>query len=305
MQRLTVNKMVHDLGLTVLAGESGLDNGIVSDDFNRPGLEFAGFLNYFAPEKIQLVGKKEVDYLLGLPADEREESIRRLLEYPLPAIILTSSISTVKYLTLYANKHNIPLLRTDQNTTKFAVRLHSYLEKELAPQTGLHGTFLDIYGVGVLLRGVSGIGKSEVALSLIERGHRLVADDLVNLKRLDPDTIQGSATEVNTYFLSLRGIGLLNIRELYGAGAIREVKNLNLEIELVPWEECFHYDALGSEDEHVTHLEVRIPKIVLPVKPGRDLAELVQVAAKNHRLKASGYDPRKDFFERLQKNWGN
>jgi HPr kinase/phosphorylase len=304
MHRLTVKKMAQDLGLTVLAGKNGMESGIVSDDFNRPGLEFAGFLKYFAPEKIQLVGKKEVDYLLGLPVKEREDSIRRLLEYPLPAIILTSSISTVKYLSLYANKQNIPLLRTDESTTKFAVRLHSYLEKELAPQTGVHGTFLDIYGVGVLMRGVSGIGKSEVALSLIERGHRLVADDLVNLKRLDPDTLQGSATEVNSFFLSLRGIGLLNIRELYGAGAIREVKNLNLEIELVPWEECFHYDALGTEEEQVTHLDVRVPKIVLPVKPGRDLAELVQVAAKNHRLKATGYDPRKDFFERLQKNWG-
>lgn len=305
MQRLTVRKMAADLGLTVLAGKAGLENKVVSDDFNRPGLEFAGFLKYFAPEKLQLVGKKEVDYLLGLPVKEREDSIRRLMEFPLPAMILTSSISTVKYLSMYANKQNIPLLRTDENTTKFAVRLHSYLEKALAPQTGLHGTFLDVYGVGVLLRGVSGIGKSEVALSLIERGHRLVADDLVNITRIDPHTLQGSATEVNTYFLSLRGIGLLNVRELYGAGAIREVKNVNLEIELVPWEDTFHYDALGTEEQTVTHLEVEVPKILLPVKPGRDLAELVQVAAKNHRLKQQGYDPRKDFFERLQKSWGN
>jgi HPr kinase/phosphorylase len=297
--------MAADLGLSVLAGRNGLERTIENDDLNRPGLELAGFLKFFDPTKVQVIGEKEVDYLTGLEPAQREEAIDRLMAYPLPAVIFTSGISTVKYFSFYAEERNIPLLRTEESTTKFSVRLHSYLERMLAPQTGVHGTFVEVYGIGILLRGVSGIGKSEVALSLIEKGHRLIADDHVTLTRISPDVLIGSPTEINENFLSIRGVGLLNVRELYGAGAIRENAPLNQEIELVPWDDRVHYDALGIENRQVEYLQVSVPKIILPVKPGRDLAELVQVTAKNYRLKQQGYDPQKEFFARLQRNWGN
>ncbi|MCL6547358.1 MAG: HPr(Ser) kinase/phosphatase [Alicyclobacillus sp.] len=299
MERLRVLDIVRDFRLEVLAGHDGLETVVHRAGVNRPGLELVGYFDYFDHLKIQLLGKKETAYLVRLSVEERQAAIQRLIERGVPAVIFTEGIQTLQVFMEFCQAYGTPLLRTSQDTTEFSLALHTYLLEKLAPEIGLHGTLVELFGVGILLRGMSGIGKSEVALSLIERGHLFVADDMIVVRRVG-SRLLGSAGAINQDFLSIRGAGLLNIRELYGIGALRQAAEINLEVELVPWDDRTDYDALGLENITVSYLGLPVPKIVVPVKPGRDIAEIVQVAAKNHRLRATGYDAKHDLFTRVR-----
>ncbi|CAB3389436.1 HPr(Ser) kinase/phosphatase [Kyrpidia spormannii] len=298
MSGLRVYEIMNHFHLELLAGAKGLQNPVVSTGINKPGLEFLGWFEYFDADKIQLLGKKETSFLSTMTGERRQKSIRALLQHRVPAVVFTEGIRTLQVFTEFCDQFHTPLLRTPEETTEFFLSLHTYLTEQLAPEIGVHGVLMELYGLGVLLRGVSGIGKSEVALSVIERGHRFVADDMVLLRRVGSRLI-GSSDTINQDFLSLRGVGLLNIRKLYGIGSVRQVVEVNFEIELVPWDDHSDHDALGNREYTVSYLDVILPKIIIPIKPGRDIAEMVQVAARNHRLRATGYDAKEHLFRRL------
>lgn len=299
MQKITVKDIVDRLHLEVLVGEQGLDRAIHYDDIHRPGIEFTGFLDYFPNERIQLLGRQEITYLHTLSHEERDKRIGAIVDKQPPCFIITRGQTDLKYFEKHCLRQGIPLLRTPEKTTKFLTKLNNVLVKALANEIGVHGVCLNVFGVGILLRGDSGMGKSEAALSLVERGHRLVSDDLVMLKQIDPETLIGTHSNSNRDFLSLRGIGLIDIPRLYGSGAFQEETHVNLDILLSPWKERYHYDALGVELKKVTYLDVTIRHIEIPVRPGRDIAGLIEVAAKNWRLQQQGYDALQSFEERL------
>lgn len=299
MKKIKVEEIAKSLKLEVLAGDNGLSRDVIYDDIHRPGLAFTGFVDHFPHERVQLLGRQEITYLHSLSQSERDQRIGAVVALHPPCFIVTRGQEELPYFEKHCSQQNIPLLRTPEKTTKFIAKLNNLLVKALANEIGVHGVCLNVFGVGVLLRGESGIGKSEAALSLIERGHRLVSDDLVLLKQIDPETLIGTHSESNRDFLSLRGIGLVNIPRLYGSGSFQHETHVKLDILLSPWKEKHHYDALGVEQKTVTYLDVTIRHIEIPVRPGRDIAGLIEVAAKNWRLQQQGYDALKALEQRL------
>lgn len=299
MKKISIQEIVDRFQLEVIAGESGLNRHVFSDDIHRPGLEFTGFLEYFPTERIQLLGRQELTFLHSLTHEQRDTRIGAVVAKQPPCFIITRGQEGLTYFEKHCAEQQVPLLRTKEKTTKFLTKLNNFVEKALANEIGVHGVCLNVFGVGILLRGESGIGKSEAALTLVERGHQLVADDLVILKQIDPDTLIGTHNKSNRDFLSLRGIGLVDIPRLYGSGSFQEETTVNLDILLSPWIERHHYDALGVEQKKMTYLDVTIRHIEIPVRPGRDIAGLIEVAAKNWRLQKQGYSALKAFQDRL------
>ncbi len=299
MKTIFVKDLVDKFQLEVLAGEVGLDRAITEDDIHRPGLEFTGFIEYFPHNRIQLLGRQEVDYLHSLTHEERDERIGNVVRLHPPCFIITRGQEELTYFQKHCSEQGIPLLRTSQKTTKFITKVNNFLEKSLAKEIGVHGVCLNVFGVGILLRGESGIGKSEAALALIERGHRLISDDLVMLKQIDPETIIGTHNTSNRGFLSLRGIGLVDIPRMHGSGSVQDETEINIDILLSPWKDKHHYDALGFERFTVSYLDVTIPHVEIPVRPGRDVAGLITTAAKNWRLQQEGYDALEEFQNRI------
>jgi HPr kinase/phosphorylase len=300
MKEISISDIVDRFQLEVLVGGGALERSVSYDDIHRPGLEFTGFLEHFPKERIQLLGRQEITYLHSLTHQERDRRIGAIVRLHPPCFIITRGQEGLTYLEKYCTQESVPLLRTKEKTTKFITKLNNYLEKALAKEIGVHGVCMNVFGVGIILRGESGIGKSEAGLALVERGHRLVSDDLVILKQLDPETLIGTHDESNRDFLSLRGIGLVDIPLLYGSGSFQEETHINLDILLSPWKEKHHYDALGVEQHHMTYLDVTIKHIELPVRPGRDIAGLIEVAAKNWRLQEQGFNALKKFQDRLK-----
>ncbi len=299
MKKISIKEIVDRFQLEVIAGDSGLDRHVFYDDIHRPGIAFTGFLEHFPNERIQLLGLQEMTFLHSLTQKEKDTRIGQVVAKQPPCFIITRGQEGLTYFEKHCTHEQVPLLRTKEKTTKFLTKLNNFVEKALANEIGVHGVCLNVFGVGILLRGESGIGKSEAALALVERGHRLVADDLVILKQIDPDTLLGTHNNSNRDFLSLRGIGLVDIPRLYGSGSFQEETNLNLDILLSPWKEKHHYDALGVEQKKMTYLDVTIRHIEIPVRPGRDIAGLIEVAAKNWRLQTQGYSALKAFEDRL------
>lgn len=299
MRYITVQQLVDKFGLEVIAGRAGLNRRIESDDIHRPGLEFTGFLGYFPEERIQILGRTEVTYLHSLSDEQRNGRIGDVVALAPPCFIITRGLSGLDYFTHHCDAHDVPLLRTPNKSTYVISLLNSYLERELAEEASIHGVCMNIFGVGVVIRGSSGIGKSELALSLIERGHRLVSDDLVVVKRIGPDTLIGTHNQNNRELLQLRGIGFIDVARLNGSGAFQEETHIDVEIQLVQWDDYAQADLLGWEQKRVAYLGVSIPQIDIPVRPGRDLAALVQVACKNWRLLGQGYDALEVFQQRI------
>ncbi|RXT13629.1 HPr(Ser) kinase/phosphatase [Ammoniphilus sp. CFH 90114] len=300
MKKISIKEIVETMHLEVLAGHEGLSRDVIHDDIHRPGIEFTGFLEHFPMERIQILGRQEITYLHSLSHVERDSRIGAVVAKHPPCFIITRGQEDLTYFEKHCTKEQVPLLRTPEKTTKFLSKLNNFLEKALAKEIGIHGVCLNVFGVGILLRGESGIGKSEAALALVERGHRLVSDDLVILKQIDPVTLLGTHNQSNRDFLSLRGIGLVDIPRLYGSGSFQQETQVNLDILLSPWKEKHHYDALGVEQNVVTYLDVTIRHIEIPVRPGRDIAGLIEVAAKNWRLQQQGYNALKAFEDRLR-----
>jgi len=281
--------------------ESHNDIEITTSDVNRPGLQLSGYMEYFGTDRIQIIGKVETTYLASLSPQDR---LRRLDEYfktGFPCLVIARNIEPFEEMIAVSKKYGIPVLRTSDITSRFMSGLIRYLNVMLAPRISQHGVLVEVYGEGVLILGESGVGKSETALELVKRGHRLIADDIVEIRRVSDRTLLGSAPENIRYFIEIRGIGILDVKNLYGMGAVKLQDNINLVINLELWDNKKIYDRLGLEDQYTDILGISVPSLVVPVRPGRNLAIVVEVAAMNNRQKKMGYNAAKVISERFLK----
>ncbi len=306
MASIRVGKLLEDaqeeLKLRLIAGKEGLRRKITDPDINRPGLEITGHFKYFAHRRIQVLGKREMIYLGELSGKTRKEKINKFAPYKwIPCFVITRSLKVLPELKELAEKTRIPLLKTSMATALFIGRLTIYLKGKLARQIILHGTLVDVYGLGILIMGESGIGKSEVALELVKRGHRLVADDAIVVQRDVEGTLMGQCAKLIKYCMEIRGLGVIDVKELFGAGAVEDETKIELVMNLKEWREEEDYDRLGLREETEEILRVKIPRISLPVAPGRNLAVIIEVAAMNERLKTMGHYSAKEMEKRLEK----
>lgn len=269
-------------------------------DVNRPGLALAGYFGYFASERVQVFGKTELMYLKTLSRGRLRSILERIFDYEVPCVIVTRKLPIPSILLQCAVKTGTPVVRTPVMTTRFVSMLTTYLEDRLAPSTTVHGTLIDVYGIGVLIMGKSGIGKSECALSLVKRGHRFVADDAVRIRRTAEKVLSGTHDAHLGFRMELRGIGIIDIRDLFGATSVRHDKDVQLVTVLEEWRSGTPYDRLGLEEHRETMLDVEIPRVVIPVRPGRDIALVVEVAASNARAKQMGTFHARAFDERMR-----
>ncbi|MGB9780505.1 HPr(Ser) kinase/phosphatase [Caldanaerobacter sp.] len=305
MEKVSVETLIKDLNLEVIVEAVNNKIDITTSDVNRPGLQFAGFYEHFAYERVQIMGKVETTFVEQLSDEILAERADKFFAYPIPCLIVTRDLNIRQEIIEAARKHDRYLLRTKEASTKFINRLINYLDEKLAPQITIHGNLVDVYGIGVLLLGESGIGKSETALELVKRGHRLVADDAVEIRKIGEDKLQGSAPEIIRHFIEIRGIGILDVKTLYGVGSVRNSMSIDLVIQLEEWDEDKYYDRLGLEDEYIKFLDVEVPKLTIPVRPGRNLAIIVEVAAMNHRQKQMGYNAAHELNKKLLKQVRN
>ncbi len=300
---LTVNDFYESEGkkldLKLVAGKNGLKREIYVPELNRPGLALAGYYDYFAKDRIQVLGKVEISYLKTFTKDLRRERICALLDFNVPCVIIARRYKPPEELIELADEKNVPLFRSSHITMNVINLATGYLESVFAPHMTIHGVLAEVFGIGVLIQGISGVGKSECALSLVVRGHRLISDDLVQLKLLGGNRILGLSHEIGKHHMELRGLGIINIQTLFGAGRIMNSKELELAITLEEWRAQTEYDRLGLDEKTTTIFGVDIPHIILPVRPGRDMAMLVEVAALNHRLIQQGYHAADEFQSQL------
>ncbi|PLY03649.1 MAG: HPr(Ser) kinase/phosphatase [Desulfuromonas sp.] len=289
------------LNLDLLAGESGLENLIKVPRIQKPGLALAGYTTSLHPDRVQILGATELTYLDSLSKDEARNNIRELCALPICCLIITKNQKPPDSLIKEAEQQGLPLLRTHHQSSNFISLVTRLLEERLLPATTVHGVLVDVLGVGVLLTGKSGIGKSECALDLILRGHRLVADDVVKVRMKLPAVLFGEGSDLLHYHMEIRGLGIINIKHLFGVAAIRERKKIDLVIELVDWDATEDYDRLGLEDLQYKILGLDIPMQKIPVRPGRNITSIVEVAARNQLLKEMGYHSAVEFQDRLEK----
>lgn len=299
MPKVRTKDIYERFNLELISGEEGINRPITTSDISRPGMEIAGYFEYYPAERIQLLGITELSFFAELPAHERVSRMERLCTDITPAIIVTRELDVPKELIEASERESVPVLRTNMKTTRFSSRLTNYLESKLAPTTAVHGVLVDIYGIGVLITGKSGVGKSETALELVKRGHRLVADDCVEIRQEDQDTLVGASPDLIEHLLEIRGLGIINVMTLFGAGAVRSNKRITLVINLEIWDAKKQYDRLGLDDEKMKIIDTEITKITVPVRPGRNLAVIIEVAAMNYRLKRMGVNAAQQFTERL------
>lgn len=302
---LTIDRLLKErakeLELAVLAGAGGLNNAIRTPELNRPGLAFAGFYDVFSHDRIQILGNTEMSYLANLHDAERATRMRNTLKFDVPCFMVTNGNEIVDDIAQHFNERNIPLLRTTLPTTRFVNMLITYLERVFAPALNVHGELVDVYGMGSLIMGRSGVGKSECALELIERGHRLVADDIVILRRLSKEELVGRSNEIARYHMEIRGLGILNIEKLFGIASVVEEKKVDLVVQLERWDENVEYERLGIDDNYRSFFDVRIPEFIVPVQPGRNISIMVEMAALTQRLKNSGYHAARQMEESIMK----
>jgi HPr kinase/phosphorylase len=302
MKSITVEHLVKRFGLEILAGASYTGRQLVKSRVHRPGLEFTGYFDFFPMEQIQILGRKEINYLHSLSDEERNLRIGHVVKYHPPCFIVTTNQEGLKYLLKYCEQEKIPLLRTPMITNKFLDLVNNYLGKVLAPEVTIHGVCVNVSGIGVLIRGKSGVGKSETAHTLIQRGHRLVADDVVVLKKINAETILATHDEKTKEFIALRSVGLINVSRLYGRGAFQEETRLVLDIELTKWQDQSLNNDLELEAKFVDYMEVSVPHIEIQLQPGRDVAGLIEAAANSWYLRQQGYSAMEEFMQRIQLN---
>ncbi|WP_442596210.1 HPr(Ser) kinase/phosphatase [Neobacillus sp. D3-1R] len=299
MAKVRTKDIIEKFNLELISGEEGVDRPITTTDISRPGLEMAGYFEYYPAERIQLLGKTELSFIHQLTEFDRASRMERLCTDITPAIIITREMEVPDELIEACEREAVPLLRTKQKSTRFSSLLTNYLESKLAPTTAVHGVLVDIYGVGVLITGKSGVGKSETALELVKRGHRLVADDCVEIRQEDVGNLIGNSPELIEHLLEIRGLGIINVMTLFGAGAVRSNKRITLVIDLEIWDQKKQYDRLGLDEEKMKIIDSEITKLTIPVRPGRNLAVIIEVAAMNYRLKKMGMDAAQQFNDRL------
>ena len=283
--------IVEEHGLRPLYTSRDYETAVVTtSDVNRPAMQLAGFYNYFDPQRIQIMGRVESTYLDTLSIEERKKTFERFMQYDIAGLVICHGVPPFPECIEMARRYNRNVFITDEDTSEFQADLIHSLREYLAPRVTVHGVLVEIYGEGVLLMGDSGIGKSETALELIKRGHRLIADDAVEIRRVSRDLLIGSAPELIRYYMELRGIGVVNVRHLYGMGAVKPQCNVDLAVQMEPWDDGKAYDRLGLENESASFVGVRIPQVTIPVRPGRNLAVIMELAAMNNRQKKMGYN---------------
>lgn len=301
---IKLKEIIKELNLEVICGPEGYEDvEIECNDVNRPGLQLSGFFDYFDNKRIEIVGKVEMEYLNTLSDEERLKRFEGLLSINVPAIIFTRGMRPSDELIEAAKRHNTPLLKSEEQTSAFMAALIAYLNVCLAPRITRHGVLVEVYGEGILLLGESGVGKSETAIELVKRGHRLIADDAVELKKVSAKAIVGSAPEIIRHFIELRGIGVVDVRRIFGMGAVKPTEKVDLIINLEQWRADKHYDRLGMDNEYSQILDVSIPCLTVPVKPGRNLAVIIEVAAMNNRHKKMGYNAAQELTQRINEHF--
>jgi len=278
------------------------DIRINQSDLNRPALQLAGFFDYFDSERVQIIGKVEYTYIQNLFASERRAILERLFKSKIPCLILSRSLELMDDLNEVAHETGVPILQSHMPTSYFSSELNQYLKTELAPRISLHGVLVDVYGEGVFITGESGIGKSETALELIKRGHRLVADDVVEIKKINDDILQGTSPDIIRHFIEVRGVGIVDCKTLFGVESVKESQNIDLAIRLEDWNPEKEYERLGLNEEYMDILGNQIVSHSIPIRPGRNLAIIVESAAINHRQKAMGYNAAIELNNRVTNN---
>ena len=295
----SLKKMVEIFSMEILHKGRDFDNTVVTiSDVNRPALQLVGFYDYFDDKRLQIIGRGEMRFLDRMTETERMRVFNKLLSYPFPALIVARDMDVPTELVQMAEKHDRTLLRSAESTVDVTSKLIDYLNRAMAPQIARHGVLMNIYGQGVLILGDSGIGKSESAIELIMRGHRLVADDAVEIRRISNQLI-GTAPEVIRHYIELRGIGVIDVRQLFGMSAIMEECQIDLVVQFEQWDETKIYDRLGLEDHHIEIMGVEVPCVTIPVRPGRNLASIVEVAAMNNRHRRYGFNAAQELAQRV------
>ena len=299
--RVSIRQLAEELKLNIVHMPKDKEYYVYTQDINRPGLQFAGYFEHFAFDRIQIVGISEYNFFSNINDQVRRDVLDKFFSYEIPALIVARGLEVNPDVIEFAKKYNRVILTTSKNTTRVINSLSNNLDSMLAPRTTMHGVLVDLYGIGVLIKGPSSIGKSETALELVQRGHRLVADDAVDIKKVDETILLGQAPELLRHFLEIRGIGIIDVRSLYGVGAVKNSKSIDIVAYLEEWDENKYYDRLGLDKEYEEILGVKVEKLVVPVKPGRNTAMVLEVAAMNFRQRGMGYDAAQEFNKKLSK----
>lgn len=301
--KVKFTKIINEFHLETIYAPEELENiEIISSDVHRPGIQLSeGYFDYFDKDRIQILGKVEHFYMLQKTSEEQKAAYEKLMSSGIPAAVVTRGLDVPQELRAAAEKHNVPLMRTEESTSSFMAALIAYLNLSLAPSVTRHGVLVEVYGEGILLLGESGVGKSETAVELIKRGHRLVADDAVDIRRVSAKTLVGSSPEIIRHFIELRGIGIIDVKKIFGMGAVKNTENINLVINLEAWQHGKYYERLGLDKEVTNILGIDVPSLTIPVRPGRNLAVIIEIAAMNHRQQNMGYNAAEELNERLTK----
>ena len=297
--------LIKDMALTVVSLPKSPEQIMISvPRVNRPGLQLAGFFDYYEAARIQLLGKTEINYLDCMSVEERNERMERFLATRPAAVIVTSGLTLEEDELELAERYGIPILASEERTSELMAALIAFLNLNLAPRLTRHGVLVEVYGEGILLLGDSGVGKSETAIELVKRGHRLIADDAVEIKRVSAKSLVGQAPEIIRHYVELRGIGVVDVRRLFGMGAVKDTEKIDLVINLEPWVQGKMYDRLGLDEERTEILGISLPSITIPVRPGRNLSIIIEVAAMNNRQKKMGYNTAEEFNKRIMDSLG-
>ena len=303
MYTVKLTKLVDKMKLKNLTPEVDIENIVINhSDINRPALQLAGFFDYFDSERVQIIGKVEVTYLEKMSKIERKEVLNTLFSRKIPCLILSRELEPFEDMLETAKANNVPIFQTKKTTSAFMAELIRWLSLQLAPRISIHGVLVDVYGEGVLIMGESGIGKSESALELIKRGHRLVADDVVEIKKVSEQTLLGSSPDIIRHFIELRGIGIIDVKTLFGVESVKKIQNIDLVIKLELWNPEKEYDRLGLKEEYIEILGNKVICHSIPIRPGRNIAVIVESAAINHRQKQMGYNAASDLVNRVSGN---
>jgi HPr kinase/phosphorylase len=291
----------YDLRLRLIAGKDGLDRIITSSRIQKPGLALTGFTEHLHPERVQVFGNTEISYLRTLAEDEQRQVLRKLFDSELACLVVTKDLEIPRALEEACDQAHLALMKTTHLSSTFIQQVQAFLEEALTASTSVHGVLMDVFGVGILLLGKSGIGKSEIALDLVMRGHRLVADDIVDITRRKAGTVYGAGNPIIKHHMEIRGLGIINIKDLFGVAAVRDRKKIELVVELQEWNPQAEYDRLGVDEQKFEIVGVQLPLSVVPVRPGRNMTTIIEVAARNHLLKLQGHHSAKEFAERLNR----
>ena len=303
MKGVQLSKMVQELNLHNKTPDVDISKKrITLPDINRPALQLTGYLEHFENERVQIIGYVEYTYLLHLSRENKMEAFERFVASKIPCVIFSTKTEPDEDMINLAIKYDVPIFVTDQTTSTFMAEIIRWLNVELAPCISIHGVLVDVYGEGVLIMGESGIGKSEAALELIKRGHRLVSDDVVEIRRVSDATLVGSAPDITRHFIELRGIGIIDVKTLFGVESVKDTQSIDLVIKLEEWDKDKEYDRLGLEDQYTELLGNQVVCHCIPVRPGRNLAVIVETASINHRQKMMGYNAAKELYRRVQEN---